>query len=122
MGNIVWKSCKNSNKEKSLVKLVVKSCLTALRAATEQLSIPLSKLPWLQNCFKLRAGGRGGISWRSFYKQKGPNQRKQPARFKTLSKPFLQECYISFVMFEDLFSFYSVKTINLEFDKCLNSR
>ena len=43
------KSFKSSNKEKLLLKLVVESCLTALRAAPEQMSIPLNKFP----CIKL---------------------------------------------------------------------
>ena len=48
MANIVCKlkSFKTSNKEKILLKLVVKSCLTALRAAPEKISIPLNKLSY----------------------------------------------------------------------------
>ena len=53
MVNHIWptlfvkglKSFKSSNKEKMLLKLVVQSCLTALRAAPEQMSIPFDKLP-----------------------------------------------------------------------------
>ena len=44
MANIVLyklKSFKSSNIEKLLQKLVVKSCVTAFRAAAEQMSIPL---------------------------------------------------------------------------------
>ena len=48
MANIVCKlkSFKTSNKEKIFLKLVVKSCLTALRAAPEKISIPLNKLSY----------------------------------------------------------------------------
>ena len=45
MANIV---CKSSNNEKMSIKMVIKSCLTALRAAPEQLSIPFNKLPFDQ--------------------------------------------------------------------------
>ena len=40
------KSCKSWNKEKNVTKIGVQSCLIALRAAPEQLSIPLIKLPY----------------------------------------------------------------------------
>ena len=45
MANIV---CKSSNKEKMSLKMVVKSRLIALRAAPEQLSVLLNKLPFNQ--------------------------------------------------------------------------
>ena len=44
MANIVCKRVKSSNEEKLLTKLVVKGCLTALRAAPKQMSIPVNKL------------------------------------------------------------------------------
>ena len=45
MSNIVIKGCKSSNKEKLRLKMVVKRCLPALRAAPKQLSIPINELP-----------------------------------------------------------------------------
>ena len=63
MANIVcksWKILKLQIKKKLFLKLVVKSCLTALRAAPEQMTIPLNKLPreakeFYRNCRALLA-------------------------------------------------------------------